>query len=412
MLSPKQATYIHNAHARWNIKTGAVRSGKTWLDTAYTIPARVRAAPMDGHIVLLGHTQETLRRNVITPMRRLWGEALVGPYSQADSSLPLFGRRAIVLGAAQRERAYALQGMGIAYAYGDEVTTWSKAVFEMVKSRLDLPESRFDGTCNPEGPQHWLKAFLDTAGDLYHQAYTIDDNPFLPPGFVAALKAEYRGSVLYDRYILGRWQRAEGLIYRSFDPARHVVQAVPPLRTVTFAADIGHANATVFLAIGEADDGRAYVLSEWRHAGGEDGDTRSPLSYARAFCSYQQSTLAAHPGAAYGGLYADPSALGFLQQLREEGVSRIYRAKNDVLLGIAAVSSRIDADALRVHTGCRFLLQELAGYAWDEEAARRGQDVPIKENDHAVDALRYWAVHHRLHRNGGNPYGTLEKLFF
>jgi PBSX family phage terminase large subunit len=109
-----------------------------------------------------------------------------------------------------------IQGATIEYCYGDEITTWSQEVFEMLKSRLRTPRSCFDGTCNPADPEHWLKKFLDSDADIYLQEYTIYDNPFLPKGFVDELCKEYAGTVYFDRFILGKWARAEGLVFKFY----------------------------------------------------------------------------------------------------------------------------------------------------------------------------------------------------
>jgi PBSX family phage terminase large subunit len=106
--------------------------------------------------------------------------------------------------------------MTIEYAYGDEMGTWNQELFEMLKSRLRCAHSAFDGTANPAGPQHFVKKFIDSDADVYCQTSTIDDNPFLPAEFVAQLKKEYAGTVYYNRFILGQWAAAEGVIYRSF----------------------------------------------------------------------------------------------------------------------------------------------------------------------------------------------------
>lgn len=388
-LTGKQAEYVRGARARWNVKTGAVRSGKTWLDYAVMIPLRVMEAPVAGEIVLLGNTVETVRRNILRPMAKVWAGDLVGEVG-GDGAVRLFGRRVHVLGADRADRVKALQGMSVSYAYGDEVTTWARPVFEMLMSRLDQPESVFDGTCNPAGPGHWFKRFLDGEGDIFQQAYTIDDNPYLPEAFVRELKGAYAGTVLYDRYILGKWTRAEGLVYRGFDPGKHVAEGAAQVRYVGFAADVGHSNATAFLALGEAGDGRLYVLDEYYHSGRETGETKSPLGYARDFAAFRKGVLGRYPGARAGGVYVDPSAVGFMAQLREVGVYAVYRAKNAVLPGIAAVASRIERDGLRVLAGCGHLLEELAGYVWDDRAAEEGMDRPVKEADHCVDALRYY----------------------
>lgn len=214
-LTDKQREYLQSCSHRWNIKVGATGSGKSWLDYAVVIPKRILACRGEGAIVLLGNTRGTLCRNIIDPMREIWGEALVGTL-RADSTIRLFGRRVHVLGADNKKHVARLQGMTIEYAYGDEMTTWVQEVFEMLKSRLRCRHSHFDGTCNPDNPQHYLKAFLDSGADIFCQHSTIDDNPFLPPEFVAQLKREYAGTVYYARFVLGQWAAAEGVIYRPF----------------------------------------------------------------------------------------------------------------------------------------------------------------------------------------------------
>ena len=218
MLSSKQQAFLRNCSHRWNIKTGATRSGKTYLDLFAVIPKRIMACRGEGLIVLLGNTKGTLQRNIIDPMRDLWGPYLVGDV-RSDNTMQLFGKKVYVLGADNKKHIARLQGAAIEYGYGDEITTWEAGVFEMLKSRLSCQHSHFDGTCNPADPKHWFKAFLDSDADIYQQAYTIDDNPFLTHDFVSALKKEYAGTVYYNRFIRGQWAAAEGIIYRAFADA-------------------------------------------------------------------------------------------------------------------------------------------------------------------------------------------------
>lgn len=217
-LTEFQQEFLRNCSHRWNIKTGATRSGKTYLDCAVTIPKRILAARDEGLLVMLGNTLGTLERNVLEPMRSLWGPELVGVVrtSAAGNVVQLFGRKVYVLGADNKKHIARIQGAAFEYAYGDEITTWDEGVFQMLKSRLSCPHSHFDGTCNPDNPQHWFKRFLDSDADIYCQAYTIDDNPTLPPEFVAQLKKEYTGTVYYNRFILGQWAAAGGIIYQPF----------------------------------------------------------------------------------------------------------------------------------------------------------------------------------------------------
>ena len=217
-LTEYQQEFLRSCSHRWNIKTGATRSGKTYLDCAVTIPQRILAARDEGLLVMLGNTLGTLERNVLEPMRALWGPELVGVVrtSASGNIVQLFGRKVYVLGADNKKHIARIQGAAFEYAYGDEITTWDEGVFQMLKSRLSCPHSHFDGTCNPDNPQHWFKQFLDSDADIYCQAYTIDDNPTLPPEFVAQLKKEYAGTVYYNRFILGQWAAAGGIIYRPF----------------------------------------------------------------------------------------------------------------------------------------------------------------------------------------------------
>lgn len=237
-----------NAMRRWNFKTGATRSGKTFIDYAFVIPRRITRCTGNGLIVLMGNTQGSLSRNVLEPMRNIWGEKLVGSIRSSDNTVQLFGRKVFALGADKKNRVATIQGSGMEYCYGDEVATWAEDVFTMLKSRLDKPNSRFDGTCNPDHPQHWVKKFLDSKADIYHQHYTIDDNPFLTPEFVANLKQEYLGTVYYDRYILGQWKRAEGAVYRLFadNPGTYIIDEAPKdLGTCHIGLDFGgHMSAT------------------------------------------------------------------------------------------------------------------------------------------------------------------------
>lgn len=215
-LTSKQNEYIRNATHRWNIKTGAVRSGKSYVDTAYTIPARIRERiGKPGLTVIFGVSRDTIERNVLQPMREIYGSGLVGTINNRNMAR-VCGEDAYCLGAEKVSQVAKVQGSSIKYAYGDEVAKWNREVFEMLKSRLDKPYSCFDGACNPENPTHWLKEFIDSDIDIYVQKYEIFDNAYLPKEYVENLCKEYEGTVYYDRLIKGMWKRAEGAIYRMF----------------------------------------------------------------------------------------------------------------------------------------------------------------------------------------------------
>ena len=216
-LSKKQNEYIINATHRWNIKSGAVRSGKSFVDTAYIVPKRIRdRAGLTGLNVIMGVSKESIERNVLQPMREIYTSDLIGNINNRNVAR-VCGEDVYCLGAEKVSQVAKIQGASIKYCYGDEIAKWNKEVFQMLKSRLDKTYSCFDGACNPENPTHWLKEFIDNKElDIYLQKYTIFDNPFLDPEFVKQLCKEYEGTVYYDRLILGLWKRAEGAIYRKF----------------------------------------------------------------------------------------------------------------------------------------------------------------------------------------------------
>ena len=183
------------------------------------IPKRIQACKGQGQILFLGVTQQSINRNVLEPMRDIWGEHLVSQIHY-DNSITIFGRKAFVLGADKRPSMDKIRGMSVEYAYCDEAVGYNKDVFDMLKSRLSCPHSCCDITANPEDPGHWFKQFIDNPKiDAYIQTYTIDDNPTLDPKVVTDLKNEYAGTVFYSRYILGHWTYAEGLIYQRLADA-------------------------------------------------------------------------------------------------------------------------------------------------------------------------------------------------
>lgn len=216
-LSKKQNEYIVNATHRWNIKSGAVRSGKSFVDTAFVIPFRIRERTgKPGLNVVLGVSKSSIERNVLQPMREIYTDKLIGQIN-SQNIVRICGEEVYCLGAEKVSQVAKIQGASIKYCYGDEVAKWNKEVFQMLKSRLDKPYSCFDGSCNPEHPTHWLKEFLDNDKlDIYLQRYTIFDNPFIPQKYVEELCKEYKGTIYYDRLILGLWKRAEGAIYKRF----------------------------------------------------------------------------------------------------------------------------------------------------------------------------------------------------
>ena len=154
-LSRKQAENVREAHHRWNVCEGAVRSGKSWLACNYTIPDRVIGlSGLQGIDLILGVSLGNIERNVLQPMRDTFGDELVGEIKGSENTVELFGERVYCLGAEKRSQVAKLQGAAVKFCYCDELAALSADVFDMLKSRLSFPYSECHAACNPAGPRH------------------------------------------------------------------------------------------------------------------------------------------------------------------------------------------------------------------------------------------------------------------
>lgn len=381
-LSKKQNDYIGAATHRWNLKVGAVRSGKSFADIVYTIPARLRDGHgKDGLNVILGVSRETIERNVLQPMRERYTDRLVGSINGRNIAR-ICGEDVYCLGAEKVSQVAKIQGSSIKYCYGDEIAKWNREVFAMLQSRLDKPYSCFDGSCNPEYPSHWLKEFIDRQDiDLYLQGYTIFDNPFLPKEFVENLCKEYAGTVYYQRYILGEWALAEGLIYPMYVDAIEEPSGTAAKRAISI--DYGTMNAFAAL-LWELHGETWYCVDEYYYSGRETGEQKTDEEYAAALDGFTAGI-----GDEYDKLRTiiDPSAASFIALLRKRGKYRVVPADNAVLDGIRETATSMRTGKIKIASCCKNLIKEAQGYVWDDSAK---EDKPMKVNDHAMDAMRYF----------------------
>lgn len=376
-LTEKQREYLRCCSRRWNIKTGATGSGKSFLDFTTVIPKRIEAARGEGLLVLLGNTRGTLERNILEPMRQWW-PGCVGQI-RSDNTLQMFGKKVYALGADNKKHVFRIQGATFEYVYGDEITTWSEEVFQMLKSRLRCEHSHFDGTCNPGSPQHWFKKFLDSDADIYQQAYTIDDG-VLPESVVRQLRREYAGTVYYDRFILGKWTQAEGLIYPMFGEG-NIVDTVPEGGEYYISCDYGTLNP--FSAGLWCWDGKkATRVREYYYSGRDEGKSKTDEEYYAELERLAGDLLVK-------AVIVDPSAASFIEVIRRHRRFHVRKAVNDVLPGIATTARYIQSGTIAVHESCKDAIREFSLYRWDDKAAT---DRPIKENDHALDEVRYFVM--------------------
>ena len=397
MLSSKQQEYLNNCDHRWNLKIGATGSGKTWIDYTYVIPQRVISMRGEGAGIIIGHTRTTAMRNIIEPLQNIYGQRLVGKL-KSDSSIMMFGRKFYVLGADKDTSVAKIQGLTVEYAYGDEMTTWSEPVFQMLKSRLRCPHSHFDGTANPASPQHFIKEFIDSNADVYCQKSTLYDNPYLPADFINELEKEYAGTVYFKRFILGEWALAEGLIYPSYTEA--ISDCVfwddaDDYGENVVSIDYGTQNAFSAELWGEYN-GVWYMYDEYYYSGRTEGVPKTDEEHADDLDKFTEEARAKLQPGQKLRVIIDPSAASFKAVLRKRGWYKTTDADNNVEDGIRETSSAMKMGRIKISPGCKAWAKEAAGYSWDEK--KTDKDVPIKENDHAMDATRYFVKTMHINR--------------
>jgi PBSX family phage terminase large subunit len=403
-ISPKQAEYIQNANSRWNIKIGATQCGKTFIDVQYVIPHRIsERAGRKGLNVILGVSKETIERNVLEPMRDIWGEKLISPINSRNFAT-IMGEKVYCLGAEKVSQVSKLRGAKFKYVYVDEIVDINAEVFQLLKSRLSLPYSVCDASGNPSYPTHFIKKFIDSKDkgvDVYCQQWTLYDNPFLSPGYVHALESEYDGTVFFDRYILGKWTQAEGLIYPMYLNA--LEEASPDPAEVCadrYALSIDYGTQNAFAALLWAKKGMTWhAIREYYYSGRDEGSMKTDDDYLQEMEEFvadvvgvsQQSILT----------IIDPSAASFIAALRKSGKFSVRKADNDMMNGIRDTANCLKKGKVKISSGLSNWRKEIEGYVWDK---KEGEDRPIKVNDHLMDSMRYFVRTMRLAKSGSSGY--------
>ena len=381
---------------------GAVRSGKSYVDIAHIIPEHLRAVhEKDGLNLILGVSKETVERNVLQPMREIYTSELIGTINSRNIAM-VCGVPVYCLGAEKSSQVAKIQGASVKYCYGDEIAKWNREVFVMLASRLDKEYSKFDGACNPEYPSHWLKQFIDRDDiDKYVQSYTIFDNPFLPKSTIINLCKEYHGTVYYDRYILGRWALAEGLIYPMHEEA--IVDGPPPGEPDDWALSMDYGTLNAFGAILWAQYGETwYAVSEYYYSGRDTGVQKTDQQYAEDMSDFIDPVKKWAVFAQTSGKIAweftiptiiDPSAASFITLMQRRDWFSVVRGDNDVLDGIRCTARAMRFGKIKISRKCEHLIEEMQGYVWDEQSE---EDRPVKVADHLCDAMRYFVKTMRI----------------
>lgn len=286
------------------------------------------------------------------------------------------------------ESSYTLvQGITLSGVLFDEVALMPKSFVDQAVARtLSEPEARYWFNCNPESAEHWFyKEWICNTHQkkALHLHFTMQDNPILSPEQIADAERLYTG-VFYNRYIKGLWCVAEGLIYPMFDKAVHVTHhpKLQPGGDYYISCDYGTLNPTSAGLWYLQPDGHAIRLREYYYDGRK---TKTPRTDEEHYKALEQ--LAGDVAGNVRAVIVDPSAASFIECIRRHGLFRVWQADNSVLNGIRDTSSLLQMQYLHICDNCTDIIREFSLYRWDESAT---EDRPIKENDHAMDDMRYF----------------------
>ncbi len=386
-------SFLHST-ARINIWHGPVRSGKSIASLLRWLDYIDRDSPA-GDLFMIGKTVFALKRNILSPMAEYLGSDY--HYSSGEGVVKLWGRTIHVIGANDERAEEKIRGSTSAGTYCDEVALYPEGFFKMATSRMSLHGSKMFGTTNPDAPTHWLKRdYINRGKDVNCRSFHwgIDANPFLDVEYRDAIKAEYTG-LWKKRFIDGLWVLAEGAIYDMFDEKRHVITAAP-LKPDYYIVGIDYAtgNPTCFVLMGvHYRHGRrpiAWAEREYYWDSKKTNRQKTDSEYAEDLKFFlEQRSIKKKVVTA---IYVDPSAASFKRECEKQGIGAIMDADNDVLNGIRTVGTMLHQDRYTIMAGCTQTIEDYGAYVWDSKKQRKGEDAPVKSNDHTKDAERY-ALH-------------------
>jgi PBSX family phage terminase large subunit len=393
-FSPKQWQFIKESTAKFNLAHGSVRSGKTVCSIFRFLQAVEMCKGTD--IWITGYSQGTIFRNIISQIINTNNKQLgflsgYCKWFEGKKELVFMGKTIKCYGVSDQGSVGVLLGGTCDLCLSDEMTLYPQNVLEMLVTRLSNYGSTLFGTMNPSHPGHKCHELIELAekGDpnYYSLHFVVEDNPFLPPDYTEMLKKTLTG-VFYRRYYLGEWCLAEGAIFEFLDKKLHVVRRPPRSADFYIAGiDYGASNPFACVLLGYSS-GRfqetgptLWVEKEYYWNPKATNQQKTNAEFARDLDRF-------FDGYAIRGIYIDPSAASFKVEMNRLGY-RTIDAVNDVYDGIMHLTSLIKEGSLVIHEDCKNLIREMESYCWDPKKTEKGEDEPIKVNDHAIDAMRY-----------------------
>lgn len=364
---------------------GAVRSGKTMALTCGFFLWSM-ASFHDQVFALCGKTVGALRRNLILPMDG-WLDGLFRiSENRSENKLTVrMGNRknTYYLFGGQDESSYMLiQGITLAGVLLDETVLMPRSFVEQAVARCSVEGAKIWFSCNPGAKEHWFyRDWVCKAKEkrLLRLHFTMADNPALTDSVRARYERLYTG-VFYKRYVQGQWCAAEGRIY-DFDETKHLCESFDPNGLWYLSVDYGTRNpfsAGLWCVSGD----KAVRVREFYHDGRSSGVMMTDEEYYDALERLAEDVTIQR-------IIIDPSAASLIALIRRRGRFRVRRADNRVLPGIRLVGSLLQQGRLQISAQCKDAIREFGLYCWEDDESK---DIPKKENDHAMDDIRYFAM--------------------
>lgn len=372
------------------IADGAIRSGKTIaMICSFLLWSQKNFRGED--FIIAGKSIGALKRNVIKPMQQIltaWGWKY--QYNRSENYIIIGTNTYYLFGANNEASQDVLQGLTAAGALADEVALFPQSFVEQMIGRCSVAGAKVFMNCNPRGPYHHIKVeYIDKAKDkrILYLHFTMDDNLSLAESVKERFRRMFSG-VFFKRYILGLWVMAEGIIYDMFDEAKHKIPTEEREYSEYYiAVDYGTQNATTFGLWGKCrmgkHAGKWIKIKEYYYSGRDESKQKTDEEFYQDLEEFAGDLK-------IKSVIVDPSAASFIATIKKHGKFRVRHAKNEVLDGIRNVATALNNGMILYNDCCINTFGEYFSYVWDPKAAERGEDKPVKQNDHCMDSDRYF----------------------
>lgn len=386
MFSEKQLKILAFPYTSYSalICDGAIRSGKTRIMTVAFVDWAMRSFS-GTRFGICAKTIDSAVKNIIQPyMEMYWhGRDYKLKWRRTDKVLEVRRGERVnyfeVFGGLNEVSFSLIQGRTLGGVLLDEVALMPKSFVQQAIARCSEEGARLWFSCNPDTPQHWFyKEWILRAEErnALHICFSLEDNPSLSEQTLARYKSSYTGA-FYERYILGQWTAAEGLVYEL--PKDAVTEDIPQGGEYYISCDYGTLNP-FSAGLWCLNDGVATRIAEYYHDGRESGVQLTDEEYYTKLVKLAGERE-------IRAVIVDPSAASFITLIKRKGRFRVKKARNDVLNGIRLTACLIKNGRVKIHCTCKDALREFSLYRWDPSAET---DRVIKENDHAMDDIRYF----------------------